>query len=246
MKSVRIFIFSAGVLTFGAMIRSILISGVHNNNTLFLAVITAVLWIYAYFFDKLIKQKWLTVSMLTGFFILLAFSSFLFLYGVRTTTDFTEDIMIVLGAGIRDGEVGATLERRLNQAASYHQQNPYALIVVSGGIGHNEVISEAQAMATFLIERGVPANRILLEDMAYSTYTNMMFSMTLLQEYLGYVPSNIAVVTSNFHMYRAIRFAQDAGWDNVSIYSASVPLVSIPFSYLREVAAVVKMWVIGR
>ena len=240
----KIFLFVAAAITFISMMRGVFTSGPLNNTTIFLAGIALALWGYGYFYDKLKKQKWLTISIFIFIFTVLTFSVFLFFYGSRTTAIFNEDVIIVLGAGIRDGEVGGTLARRLDAAVSYHKQNPNALIIVSGGVGHREVISEAEAMRRYLIYHGVDPSVILLEDRAYSTYSNMRYSRIIIDEHFDDVP-NVVVITSGFHMYRSVRFARQVGLD-ITIYSARTPVMSTPFAYVREVASVIKMWVIGR
>jgi len=243
----KIFLFIMGALTFLAMLRGAYVSGIHNNTTIFLGGITLAIWVYAYFSGVLRKKNWLTVAILTLIASTIFFSVFLVLYGRRMTVTFTEDVAIVLGAGTHNGEILSTLARRLDAAVSFHEQNPNALIIVSGGLGHRDVVAEAYVMAQYLIERGVAAERILLENYAYSTYTNMRYSRLLLDAYFQGKEFTTVVITSNFHMYRSVRFAQQTGVAvNATMYPASVPWYAIPLAYVREVASVVKMWVIGR
>jgi len=240
----KIFIFGLGVIAFISMISRAFTSGPLNNTTIFMGGITAVLWAYAFFFDKLKKQKWLTYSIFTCIVVALIFTAAIFIYGGRVTTTFDEDVAIVLGAGLRENEVGPTLARRLDAAVNYHRQNPNALIVVSGGLGHRQSYTEAEVMARYLIARGVPADVIILEGIAYSTYSNMRYSMAILAELFDHTPS-VAVITSDFHMYRSVQFARQVGFIDITAYSSSTPLLSVPFAYAREIAAIIKMWVFG-
>jgi len=219
-------------------------SGPTNNNTIFLTGIAVAIGLYGWFFDKLKKMRWLTITITATIISILGFSFFLAAYGRRNTADFTEDVVIVLGGGIRDGEVRPTLQRRLDQAIAYHHQNPAAIIIVTGGTGYGEAISEAEAMARYLIDNGVPAAQILLEDAAYSTYTNMSYTRDVINAHFTH-PIRAVIVTSNFHMFRSARFAYMHGIE-ATVYSASTPLLGKPFYYVREVAAVIKLWVIGR
>ncbi|MCL2360596.1 MAG: YdcF family protein [Defluviitaleaceae bacterium] len=234
----------AGIITAIAAIRSVFISGATSNNALFLGGITVALGLYAWFFDRLKKMRWLNITIAILFVLILGFSGFLAVYGQRTTADFTEDVVIVLGAGILDGEPRPTLQSRLDQAVAYHQSNPDAIIIVSGGYGHGHDISEAEVMARYLVRHGVPPQQIILEDAAYSTYTNMSFSNSLLYEVFE-GPFRSVIITSDFHMFRSGRFAQYQGIE-ATYYPASTPWTSIPFYYAREVAAIIKMWIIGR
>jgi len=241
---VKLFLLIAGAVTVLATIRGALISGLHNNTTVFLAGLAAALLVYAYFYEKAKKIKWLTYSILGIMVFTLGLSGILAVYGRRKTATFNEDVAIVLGAGIIDDEPRSTLMRRLDAAVSYHRRNPEAFIVVSGGLGYRENYTEAYVMARYLILRGVSPCRIILEDVAHSTYTNMRYSRIVIDAHFDHVP-DVVVITSNFHMYRSVRFAQEMGFD-VTVYPASTPWYAIPFAYMREVAAVVKMWVIGR
>jgi len=225
-------------------IRTAMLSGPTSNNTILLAFIATALAVYGWFFNKFRKMRWLTITIVAVFISMLSFSVILAVYGRRATADYTEDVVIVLGGGIRQGEIRPTLQMRLDQAITYHQRNPAAWIVVSGGTGYGEVKSEAEYMAEYLIVSGVPAAQILLEDASVSTYTNMRYTRAVLDAHFD-TPPRAVVVTSDFHMYRSARFAAQLGID-ATTYPASTPLLRNPFYYVREMAAVIKMWVIGR
>jgi len=237
-------IFATGILAAIAAIRSAIVSGPTNNNTVFLTCITAALGIYAWFYDRFKKMRWLTITIAALFVSVLGFSAFIAGYGRRSTADYTEDVVLVLGAGIRDGEPRPTLQRRLDQAIAYHRNNPNAIIIVSGGYGYGESISEAEAMARYLVRHGVPEHQILLENAAYSTYTNMSFSREIIDANFE-EPPRAVIITSDFHMFRSAQFANRLGID-ATTYPSSTTWHGAPFYHLREVAAVVKMWVIGR
>ena len=243
-KVLRVLIFILGAFTALATARGAFGSGIFNNTTILLACITIAILFYGYFFPKLIKQKWLTASIFTGAVAVLGFCLFLGIYGSRVTTTFTEDAVIVLGAGTHGGEPLPSLARRLDAAVSYHRQNPGAIIVVSGGVGHRQDFSEAYIMAQYLIRHGVNPDIILLEEAAYSTYSNMRYSNAILQAHFGDI-YEVVIITNEFHMYRSVRFAQQVGL-NATIYPAPTPLRAIPLAYVREVASVVKLWVLGR
>jgi len=237
-------IFLAGILVSLAAIRAAFSSGPTSNNAIFLVGIAAALAIYGWFYEGFKKMRWLNITIAVVFVLFVGFSIFVAAYGRRTTADFTEDVVIILGSGILDGEPRPTLQSRLDTAISYHNNNPSAIIIVSGGYGHGHDISEAEVMANYLIRHGVPAGQIILESAARSTYANMSYSSYWLDQVFD-EPFTAVIVTSDFHIFRSSRFAMYQGID-ATYYPASTPWLNVPFYYAREVAAIIKMWIIGR
>ena len=117
------------------------------------------------------------------------------------------DVILILGAGIFTEEVTPMLKDRLECALKLFNSNPNAQIIVSGGQGPDEPISEALAMQRYLIANGVPPHNIVMEDRSTSTYENVKFTKLLLSKLL---PRNAKMicVTSQFHILRALRFGQ--------------------------------------
>ena len=124
------------------------------------AVLSVGVMIYAIFFNKISKKIhiWLGVLCL----IPAVFVLFLFAYGNTSNADHTEDVVIVLGAGVNVDRVSRPLAHRLYAAIDYWNQNPDAYIIVCGGLGNRAIITEAEAMSRFLIARGIPQEKILL------------------------------------------------------------------------------------
>lgn len=170
-------------------------------------------------------------------------SSFLAVRGSQNTADFTEDAVIVLGAAVHGSELSPTLQGRLDTALAYHQRNPKALIVVTGGQGIQEDLPEAVAMAAYLESKGVPAPQILLEDRATSTEENFQYSRALLDARLppGY---RVVFVTDEFHVYRAGRIAAAQGLD-ATFCARATPWYFWAPNFLREDLAVLKLWLTG-
>ena len=243
--SVKIMILAAAILVSLSAVRSAALNGIFSNNTLFYSGIAVSIFAYGWFFDKLKKMRWLTISIISMFVSFIAFTAFLFVYGNRQTATYDEEFVIVLGAGVRQGRIMPVLRRRLEAALRYHERNPYAIIIVSGGQGYREPYPESYVMARFLIEAGVPADQILIEASSTSTFTNMLYSRDILEMYIppGMNPT-IAIITNDFHIFRSMSFAYRMGFDARS-YPAPTPLLSKWAAYPREVAATIKMWIIG-
>jgi len=169
---------------------------------------------------------------------------FIAIYGQRDNVNYNEDAVIVLGAGIRGDKVTLPLKMRLDKAIEYHDKNPEALIVVSGGQGFQETVTEASAMEKYLINNGVSENVIVKEEKATSTNENMRFSKEILDTYFNEEYTTV-VITNNFHIYRGVSIAQIEGIENVSHMHASLQWYNIVPCYLRESLAVLKMWILG-
>jgi len=221
------------------IILSFLVPNIHLGYIL-QGLISAVFMLYGLFFNKIhVKIHILSFAACAALAI---FILFLAVYGKTGRVDYTEDVVIVLGAGLRaDNEVSPHLARRLLAAIEYFNQNPDALIIVTGGLGAGRDITEAEAMERFLTARGVPPERIIQENRSTSTYENLVFAKDILE---GYFPEGFraVLVTSDFHIYRATRMAQDIGL-TVNRRGAHTPWGTVPVNYLREITAVMHMWV---
>ena len=112
-------------------------------------------------------------------------------------------------------------------------------VVVSGGQGQGEDITEAEAMRRFLISKGIDESRILLESRATSTMENFRFSKAIIEKESGKAVTKITFVTSSFHIARAKLLARRNGLD-VRAVSCKTPNQVILKTYLREYFALFK------
>ncbi|MBQ7100202.1 MAG: YdcF family protein, partial [Clostridia bacterium] len=150
--------------------------------------------------------------------------------------------IIVLGSGIRGELLTQGLKNRLDAAVECYEENEDLLIVVSGGQGPQEDITEALAMERYLLARGVPQESIIKEEQATSTYENFIYSKKILDEKLG-DGYTAAFVSNEYHIYRASSLARIAGFDTVTHTHSSTMWYTLVPSTLRETLAVVKLWV---
>ena len=169
---------------------------------------------------------------------------FIAIYGQNDNINYTEDAVIVLGSGIRGDKVTLPLKMRLDKAVEYHFENPDALIVVTGGQGFQETVTEAYAMKKYLISKGVNEEVIVKEEMATSTNENMRFSKAILDTYFE-KDYDIVVITNNFHIFRGVSIVGREGFKKVFHMHAGLQWYNLIPCYLRESLAVLKMWVFG-
>ena len=168
------------------------------------------------------------------------------LTGFNDYPDEDTDCVVVLGAKIRGETVSQALADRLDAAYEYVTKdgNEDVLIIVSGGQGEDEVMTEAEAMKKYLVNKGISEDRILMEDKSVNTMQNLKFSYEIIKEKLG-EDAKIAICTSNFHVYRATLLAKNMGLKNVCGIAANTKAILLPNSTVRECFALVKEWMIG-
>ena len=146
--------------------------------------------------------------------------------------------VLVLGAGLIRNKVSRLLANRLDTGLALARraiasgQDP--VIVVSGGQGSDEPRSEASAMAEYLDDLGTEP-RVLLEDQSTTTKENIAFSQALLAE--SGITGQVAVVTNNFHAFRAALLARRAGLPG---YAVGAPTAHYfwPSATIREFVAI--------
>jgi len=240
MKIIRVTLFILGILL---LLNTVLVLQVSNPTIGFAlqGALSVFMMTYAVFFTKISNKIHITMGTLC--LIPAALVVFLFVYGNTSNVNYTEDVIIVLGAGVRGENVTRPLARRLDEAFYHWQTNPDVYVVVTGGLGSRATITEAEAMARYLAARGMPRERILLEELSTSTYENLKFAKAILEDYFPHGFSAV-VITNDFHIYRAVRTARNVGLD-VSRRGAYTDWYSWPVNYLREMLAVVNMWVFG-
>ena len=131
---------------------------------------------------------------------------------VRYEPEPDKDFIIILGCGIRkDGSPTPLLRGRIDRALAFAEKQKAQtgrepIFVASGGQGPDEVISESASMKRYMIERGVPAERIIEEDRSTDTAENMRFSR---EKIMALDPQGkVAFSTTNYHVFRSGLYAR--------------------------------------
>ncbi|MBO5560269.1 MAG: YdcF family protein [Firmicutes bacterium] len=193
------------------------------------------------------QKKWAKIYkalVFTGFAVFFAITAII-IFARPPKADTKVDAVIVLGCAVVGDRPSNTMVARTNAAYEYYKQNHDAIFVVSGGKGPQENISEASAMEKLLIYKGIPEEKIYIEDKASSTTENFRYSKEVLDRHFDKKPYTAAFVTNDFHCYRAGRLAKLNGFDDIACVPAETPKSAVILCYAREVLAVIKMWVFG-
>ena len=171
------------------------------------------------------------------------------LTGSRDSVRGDPQIMIVLGCQVKLWGPSILLQDRLDKALEYFEEHPDTVIVTSGAQGADEPSTEAAAMRDYLVERGVPAEQILLEERSTNTLENIRYSLDVLAEHGYDVTADIAVVSNGFHLAR-VRMI----WGRVCGGTYNLSTLAAPSShapsrlkmYIREPLALVKSFLFDR
>lgn len=180
------------------------------------------------------------------------------------------DYIIIHGAGLDGPRPTPLLAGRIDKALElWNKQHQHGKFVVSGGQGSDEVVSEAQAMRDYLLDKGVPGDAILMEDKSTTTWENLRYSLAIINadratgvdatssaavassgdvtttasDVSGTAASRddftTAVVTSDFHVFRCAEYAHNLGIKADGIGSHTKGWYW-PTAFIREFIAITK------
>lgn len=157
--------------------------------------------------------------------------------------------VIIHGCGLIQGRrISRLLSNRLDTTIRIYQKcRVKPILIPSGGRGSDEALSEAEAMQAYLLEHGIPAEHILPECESATTLENLRNSKALIDS--RGEPGRIALVSSNYHVYRCLLYAKSLGLPCIGI-GAGVAWYYWPSAVIREFAAVFTKrpyvyWLIG-
>lgn len=149
-------------------------------------------------------------------------------------------VLVVLGCQVKGDKPSLMLAKRIDRAEVYLREHPETIAVLSGGKGNGEDMSEAECMYRTLMSKGIAEERLIKEDRSTSTVENLEFTTKILEEKgLG---RDIAIVTNEFHQYRAGEIAK-----SLDLNSGAVPSETAwwlwPTFEVREMYAVLAQWI---
>lgn len=137
---------------------------------------------------------------------------------------------LVLGLALENGKPTGDLLSRLDTAKAYAEANPEATLILTGGNADGQGKTEAEVMQELLAERGIPAERMILEDRAETTKQNFRNAAELMNP-----AEATALITSNYHMDRAVKTARNAGFTRIQRVPAPSSALHFGVNVLWEV-----------
>lgn len=148
------------------------------------------------------------------------------------------DAAIVLGAALWDNKPSPGLQERLDHALQLYKQGTVSNLILTGGLDHNgSTLTEAEGMRDYLLQKGVPAEKMVLENDARSTYENLLFSKPLAQRN-GW--ERLIIVTHDYHAPRSADIANFIGYKNTVTSGFKSKVLSAAYNQSREVLAFTK------
>lgn len=186
--------------------------------------------------------KIVLIVLLSCFVISFIIVNSLIISNMRRTAKSDADYIVVLGCQVVGEYASLPLLQRGFAAIGYLNNNPGTRAVLSGGQGPGENIPEAEALRRLLRERDIPGERILLETKSANTTQNLSFS----HELYDLMDKNIVIVSSDYHLFRALAIAKKLGYKNISGLPAQSRKIMRPAYIAREYVTVMYYALTGR
>ena len=166
------------------------------------------------------------------------------------------DYVVILGCGLVGDQPNELLQSRIDTAVEFLEKYPDSVAICTGGQGDDEPIPESTAIEKTLLKAGIPKERILKETTSKNTYENFGNAKKLIekQEKASQEDSDeesdetakagprIAIVTSEFHLYRSKNLAELHGFQDPIKVAAKTPTFKLYPHFFREIAAMVAAW----
>jgi uncharacterized SAM-binding protein YcdF (DUF218 family) len=189
---------------------------------------------------NLLKRLFLTIALIAVIVLGTIYINILY-YG-HTSKPAKSDVIIVLGCRIEGTSPSLSLKYRLDKAWELYNSGYARYIIVSGGKGANEVVSESAVMKSWLNSRGVKRDIIIEENKSSNTYENLVLSKELMKK--NNFRSAI-IVSNDFHIFRSLRIAK-----KLDIKASAAPALTVWYLKLyyqaREILSVIKGFLLDR
>lgn len=205
------------------------------------------------------RKPWLIALLIVLAVGVLGFTALEVYIGINSRNNFVGEpqVMVIFGCQVKPDGPSVLLRDRLDAALDYLEDHPDIKIVVTGGKGDDEHISEAQCMYEYLTEHGVDGSSIYKEDRSRNTWQNVNYTFALIvKEGLGRT-DDIILVSSGFHLARIqilwdrVRGAVlwDEEYNDQYVSTLAAPVSHVPSKiqmFFREPLALVKSFVFDR
>jgi vancomycin permeability regulator SanA len=149
----------------------------------------------------------------------------------------SSDVIVILGNKVNEnGQLSERLKTRVDRGLKLYQKGGYQQILVSGGLG-KEGHLEGDAMAAYLIQKGVPSAAIFIDNKGNNTHATALNTKALFSN-----QTSITIVSQYYHISRTRLAFQKAGF--TSIYGVHADYFELRdfYSIFREFFGYYKYW----
>ena len=196
----------------------------------------------------------LVLRIFLGLIILVCVSNFgIFTYhminAMNSQTEYDAKWVIVLGAKVNGTEPSREFRERISKAAEYVRladaddglnKKEWPKVIATGGQGDDEGAAEGEVCAKVIKTFGISSDRILIDNQSTTTLENFGYAKALIETSGGYSTDKVVIVTSGFHLYRAMQLAKKEGFNNVTCCGSTGLISLLPHYIAREYAAYIK------
>lgn len=153
------------------------------------------------------------------------------------------DVIVVMGAAEYRGHPSPVFKLRLDHAVTLYEQHLAPYIMTTGGPGGDPSFTEGGVGRSYLIDRGVPAESVIVENEGESTAWSLSAATEILRR-MGL--RSCIIVSDGYHIFRVKRILQQQGF---TVYGSPREAgdVSVPmewWQYFRQAVAY-GLWKIG-
>lgn len=202
----------------------------------FWVVFGSIQFVIGFGVKKMAEWMYLPFQIVFTILFLIFFAVEIVILSAIIPTTFDElSTIIILGACVKGKKITGALQKRLDKGVDYLLAHDNTKVIVSGGQGRGEDVTEAFAMKNYLTDKGIDEKRIIMEEKSRSTEENLKYSLSYIKD----VNEKVGIVTNNFHVYRSVKLAKRAGYkDVVGIAAGADPVLLLNY-LVREFFAVV-------
>ncbi|AEI41462.1 YdcF family protein [Paenibacillus mucilaginosus] len=162
-------------------------------------------------------------------------------YRIETQADTGQEpkqVGIVLGASLWKDSPSPALKERLDRAVELYQSGRVPYLIVSGGYDvPTSKMTEAEGMRNYLVSKGIPSKRIVLENRARSTYENLLYSKKIMEQHQW---TSAVIITHRYHSVRALDIANYLDYEEPAVSPMESRVLMMAWHRGRETLAMTK------
>ena len=160
------------------------------------------------FMNKIQKIKRISQAILALFVVWYAFNLQRIYQFSKQYSDRASDVAIVLGAGTDNGILSPVFRERVNHSIHLFKEGKVSYILLTGGFGKNQKISDSRAAVDYALSQGIPEEKILYEEESTITYINLTHAQSLMQQHNL---TTALIVSDPLHMMRSLKICNKIG-----------------------------------